>query len=200
VQVRNGTSSRKPGTLPDLAYSYDPAADAELRTRDHRTVRFSTALPVGIPKPMTDPELIAALIERFQTTCRHPSMRPLIIHQHNSNSLLDPTTHPEVSKPGVYVHYDDADRAFYIGSSGYPCGRNAVHFKRIDARAECDLPARIDLIEVANPWEIFSLEMFLQWEIADGGIDARWNAWKARQYAKRAASPGTAAALHEILY
>ena len=75
-----------------------------------------------------------------------------------------------------------------------------MHFKRIDARAECDLPARIDLIEVANPWEIFSLEMFLQWEIADGGIDARWNAWKARQYAKRAASPGTAAALHEILY
>src|SRR6185437_3141052 len=78
----------------------------------------------GIPRPMTDPELIAALIERFQTTCRHPSMRPLIIHQHNSNSLLDQTTHPEVSKPGVYVHYDDADRAFYIGSSGYPCGRN----------------------------------------------------------------------------
>jgi len=47
VQVRNGTSSRKPGTLPDLAYSYDPAADAELRTRDHRTVRFFNCIACG---------------------------------------------------------------------------------------------------------------------------------------------------------
>ena len=136
---------------------------------------------------MKDPEMIADLVGRFQATCRHPDMPPLRIHQHDSKSILNETAHPEVGRPGVYVHYDDADRVFYVGSSDYPSGRNAVHIRgRHGVRAECDPPARIDLIEVAYPWEIFSLEKFLQWEIPDGGIDPRWNDWKARQWAKKA--------------
>lgn len=126
----------------------------------------------------TDPELIADLVDRYLTTHRHPALPPFIVHRHSMASIVQWRAHPEVGKPGVYVHYDDENRLFYVGKTWDPCSRHRKHGAN-GAKNGVTPPARIDLIEVAHSWEIDSLEAFLQTEFPD--YTGHFAAWAARQ-------------------
>lgn len=134
---------------------------------------------------MSEPRLTAKLIEWYLADYRNPDLPRFTTYRHDRNSIFDWRQHPEVNRPAVYVHYDDEDRLFYIGSSWCPCQRHDGHF-RYGVKAQYDRPARIDVIDVTYPWEINSLETFLQAEFPN--YEGHYNAWKERQEVKRRAT------------
>ena len=126
----------------------------------------------------TDAELFAELVQQYAANYRHPEQPPFTIRHHDLDSIHDSTRYPEVSRTGVYAHYDHDGTLYYIGESRDPSGRTWTHQKeaRVTNRRP---PPRIDLITVPEVWERLSLEDFLQRKVPD--YPGRWKAWAERE-------------------
>jgi hypothetical protein len=125
-----------------------------------------------------DAETLAELVHQYAATYRHPNLPPFTIYQCSAASIHDSTRCPDVLRPGVYAHYDHEGTLIYIGESGNPSTRNWEHERNALANKRRP-PPRIDLITVAEPWERFSLETFLQCKFPN--YQGRWDAWVERE-------------------
>ncbi len=123
------------------------------------------------PTSRPDAEIFAELVQQYAATCRHPNLPPFTSHQHNAESIHDSARYPEVLRPGVYAHYDHEGTLIYVGESGNPLNRNWKHHRDALAGGRRP-PPRIDLITIAEPWERFSLEKFLQCKFLN--YQGRW--------------------------
>jgi hypothetical protein len=126
----------------------------------------------------SDAELFVKLVQQYAATYRHPNLPAFNICEYSGDSIHDSVRYQDVLKPGVYALYDHEGTLIYIGESGNPSNRNWTHQSEAQKGGRRAAP-RIDLVTVADAFERFSLEKFLQSRFPD--YQGRWDAWVERE-------------------
>ena len=125
---------------------------------------MSEILP--IPDPADSSE-IRRLVEDYCSTQRHPSLAKFIVH--NTISINNLWKSNVFNGFGCYIFYREDGSVKYIGMSGQISNRLASQLSRATQASPFWIqgPAYyVDIIEVTQPWEAPSLEVYLTQKIA----------------------------------